>query len=290
MKKYLLIIPLFMAVACDLVVDVDIPIEEQKLTLNSFFIQDSVWTAKLSLSRHILDEANFKTVDDGLVVIFEQGNPVDTLFSEGNGIYSADSKPVPGRSYEIKVISPAHGSVRSRSYLPEAVAINNMEMEIPQDLSVDDPKISIRFQLKDRAQETNYYQVLLTMERRYKNHFSGEEMIAHQTVPLESNDPVIANTNDNNSEGFFFKDALFDGKEISLSLKAPYWGAGNEGMKLIFYLRTLSEDFYKYKITSRLRNSTSGDPFAQPVNVYTNVENGFGIFGGFSQSVFVYQK
>ncbi|MBK6525335.1 MAG: DUF4249 family protein [Crocinitomicaceae bacterium] len=25
---------------------------------------------------------------------------------------------------------------------------------------------------------------------------------------------------------------------------------------------------------------TAGDPFAQPVQVYSNVENGFGIFGG----------
>lgn len=288
MKKLILIVSLLTATACDLIVDVDIPIEVQRLTLNAFFIQDSVWTAQLSLNRHILDDAYFNPVDDGLIVIYEQSNPVDTLLSEGNGIYTTDSRPMPGKSYEIVATSPAYGTVRSQSYLPEAVPINNMEMEMPQDLSANDPKISIQFQLKDPEPETNYYQVMLVMERSYKNPYSGEEMISHQTVPLESNDPAI--DNDNNSEGFLFKDTLFDGKEISLSLKAPYWGAGAEGMKLIFYLRTLSEDFYRYKITSQLQNSTSGDPFAQPVSVYTNVKNGFGIFGGFSQSVFVYEK
>lgn len=291
MKKLILIISLLTATACDLIVDVDIPIEEQKLTLNAFFTQDSVWTAHLSLNRHILDDAYFKTVDDGLVVIYEQGNAVDTLLSEGNGIYTADSRPVPGRSYEIQAISPAHGTVRSRSYLPETVPITNMEIEVPPDRSVADPKISFRFQFKDPAQETNYYQLSLTSERHYKNSGTGEEVIQYSYVPIESNDPVLANSSNSDNEGIFFKDTMFDGKEISLALKAPYWGAFfAEEVKLILYLRTLSEDSYRYKVTSKLQKSASGDPFAQPVSVYTNVENGFGIFGGFSQSIFIYQK
>jgi hypothetical protein len=31
---------------------------------------------------------------------------------------------------------------------------------------------------------------------------------------------------------------------------------------------------------------TSGDPLAQPVNAYNNIQNGFGIFAGYSASVY----
>lgn len=289
MKTYLFIILLCFTSACEMIVDVDVPIEEPKMTLNSFIIQDSVWTAKLSLNRHILEESDFKTVDDGLIVIYAEGNPLDTLAHEDNGMYIADSKPGPG-SYEIRVTSPRYGSARSQSYLPTGVGIDDIGIKMPEDPKAGGSKISIRFNMKDPAMETNYYQVLLYTEDKYIHHMTGQEIINYRPMRLESNDPAIANENLNTGEGLFFKDVLFNGKNISMALEAPYWRHNDKKIKLFFYLRTLSEDFYKYKITSLLQNHTSGDPFAQPASVYTNIENGFGIFAGFSQSVFLYQE
>ena len=47
-------------------------------------------------------------------------------------------------------------------------------------------------------------------------------------------------------------------------------------------LRTLSEDQYRYQRTRILQEFSEGDPFSEVVPVYTNVENGFGIFAGYS--------
>jgi len=55
-------------------------------------------------------------------------------------------------------------------------------------------------------------------------------------------------------------------------------------------LRTVSEDFYKYKITGSVHDNSSDNPFAQPVNVYKNIDNGFGIFAGYSESNFTIGK
>ena len=41
------------------------------------------------------------------------------------------------------------------------------------------------------------------------------------------------------------------------------------------HVRTISEDFYSYKITGSLHDNSSDNPFAQPVNVYKNIDNGF---------------
>lgn len=289
MKKYSLILLLMGAAGCDLVVDVDMPIEQQKLTLNSFFIQDSVWSAKLTLNRHVLDEGEFKIVDDGFVVVYDQGIPLDTLISKGNGIYRGGSSPSPGESYEIRATSASHGSVRGQSYIPNAVAIDTLEIEILPSSTAYETRISIRLQLEDPGNEVNYFQVLFAVEQTYTDQITGEETIFRQPVPLESNDPAALSADTYNREGVFFKDISFNGKRVSLPLESRLWNFGTEEVKLIFYLRTLSEDFYKYKITSSLQNETSGDPFAQPVSVYTNIENGFGIFAGFSQSIFVYQ-
>ena len=59
---------------------------------------------------------------------------------------------------------------------------------------------------------------------------------------------------------------------------------------MFVYLISASEDYFRYKRTYSLQEESSGDPFAQPVNVYNNIENGFGIVAGYSEDVFVYKK
>ncbi len=47
-------------------------------------------------------------------------------------------------------------------------------------------------------------------------------------------------------------------------------------------LRTLSSDQYHYLRTLQLQEFNEGDSFSEVVPVYNNIENGFGIFAGYS--------
>lgn len=289
MKKYSIIGMVLIFAGCELVVDVNVPVEKPTLTLNAFMIQDSVWSARLSLSRHILDETPYQTVTDGVVVVYHNGAPADTLTGDGTGLYVGDGIPVPGETYEIRAES-AYGSVWSTSYLPLPAAISNVEVDIPANAGGNEPKINFRLHMKDRPEEKNFYQVLLIIARTQRNHQTGQEVTHKFPAYISSKDPAIESENGDSFGGVYFKDVLFDGKEITLPLESDYWGIGSGPVKLIFFLRTVSEDYYRYKTTAMLQNETSGNPFAQPVGVYNNIQNGFGIFGGFSQSVFEYEK
>lgn len=278
---------------CELIVDVNVPVEKPALTLNAFMVQDSLWTAHLSLSRHILNDDPYPPVDNGFVVIHHQGAPVDTLESTGDGWYIGGSVPLAGEAYEISATTATHGTVRSSSYIPLPVEISGVEVEIPQTSGgsgSSEENISMRLRMRDRPGEKNYYQVLLMIERKSRDWNTGQERLMRHLVHVSSQDPSIDYENVDSYEGIYFKDVLFEGKEVNLSLRANYWEVGSAKGKLIFLLRTISEDYYRYKTTALLQNETSGDPFAQPVGVYNNIENGFGIFGGFSQSVFEYEK
>jgi hypothetical protein len=294
MRKYIaIIIMATLCSGCELVVDVNVPVEKPVLTLNAFMIQDSVWTAQLSLSRHILDEEPHAPVADGFVAMYHHGVPVDTLQTNGDGWYMGNSMPVAGETYEIRATTDTHGTVRSTSYIPLPVEIIGVEVDIPQTSGGSgsmEEKIQMRLRMKDRPGEKNFYQVLLMVERKGRDWNTGQERLMRRLVQLNSKDPSLDNENVDSQEGIYFKDVLFDGKEVNLSLESGYWAIGSAPGKLIFLLRTISEDYYRYKTTAQLQNETSGDPFAQPVGVYNNIENGFGIFSGFSQSAFEYEK
>lgn len=293
MKKYSFIGMVMLFAGCELVVDVDVPVEPPVLTLNAFMIQDSVWSAQLSLSRHILDDTDYQPVTDGVVVMYQGDHAVDTLAGDGNGLYMGDSAPVPGETYEIRAVSATYGSVRSTSYVPQPVEIGSVEIDLPDGPGpggsfVD--KFFIKLRMKDRAGEKNFYQITAFVEQKWLDPRTGQSQITQRMLLMSSKDPSIDNENVGSSEGIFFRDLLFDGREITLSLESEYWQIQGGPARLHFFLRTISEDFYRYKTTALLQNETSGNPFAQPAGVYNNIENGFGIFGGFSQSVFVYEK
>ncbi len=43
---------------------------------------------------------------------------------------------------------------------------------------------------------------------------------------------------------------------------------------------------YLYRRSIDDYENAQGDPFAEPVQVYSNIENGYGIFAGFSKSTY----
>ena len=54
--------------------------------------------------------------------------------------------------------------------------------------------------------------------------------------------------------------------------------------EIFVQLKSVSEDYFNYFNTVSLQSWTSGDPFSEPVQVYSNVQDGFGIFAGYQSS------
>jgi hypothetical protein len=282
MKNYFLILFLVVLFGCELIVDVDVPFEHPQLTLNSFFSPDSLWSANLSLNRHILnDSSSFERLGNGVIVIFNEGQPVDTLIHQGNGLYSSDTgKPQVGINYEISATTPDHGMVMSRSIIPAPAPIVRAEITETDPNPDDGNNAKLKITFQDNGAETNYYQILVEEEYEFYDYSMDKIHTTRFRIHLESEDPAIRDEQFNWSEGILLKDVLFNGREIEFSFNTYV----NNFNNVAILLRTVSEDYYNYKSTFQLQDETSGDPFAQPVNVHNNIENGFGIFAGFSES------
>jgi hypothetical protein len=289
LRRYYSILFIVLLAGCDLVVDVDIPIEKRTLVLNSFFNPDSVWEAKVSLNRHILDEAGFPYVDDAEVIVFDGEIPMDTLQHDSLGYYKSDrASAIPGKLYTLRASAPGYGNVESSSSCPENVAVEFSPIEESVgEFGEQVYNFSVTF--TDPAGE-NFYQIMAIGEYRFTNPQTGQGFVGRNVIRTWSDDEGIDDGQIANGEGFFFPDVLFNGDRFTVNVKmAPNrWNA--QQSKHFIYFRTLSKDYYKYKITSLLQDFTSGDPFAQPVKVYNNITNGFGIFAGYSQNVIVFEE
>lgn len=50
-------------------------------------------------------------------------------------------------------------------------------------------------------------------------------------------------------------------------------------------IKLFSTDYHYYQYHTSIENYQSGDPFAEPSRIYSNVENGYGVFAGYQKSV-----
>lgn len=283
--RIIISISLLVFAACEMVVDVNIPIEKPKLVVNAFFNPDSVWTASLSWSRHILDNWTFfeESWNAQVSILDEQGVLVTTLQSKGRGNFVSDQKPEVGKQYIINVKVPDQELVFATAKAIGAVPISNVTID-----TLSEGELAINVTIKDPI-ETNYYQLHLTTEeiRKYQRWDTKEWVIDTLTM----NYPLYQSTSNLTGEtsNAFISDLKFNGKEITIEV-TTYNPWRNQLLKASIVLTNASVEFYKYNNTRDLQRSTQGDPFAQPVQVYNNIVNGVGIFAGYANSYFVIKE
>ncbi len=280
--RIIISISLLVFAACEMVVDVNIPIEKPKLVVNAFFNPDSVWTASLSWSRHILDRKPFieEAGKAQVSILDEKGVLVTTLKNKGRGNFVSDQKPEVGKQYTINVKVPDQELVFSTAKAIGAVPISNVTID-----TLSEGELAINVTIKDPI-ETNYYQLHLTTEeiRKYQRWDTKEWVIDTLTMSY----PLYQTTSDLTGETSqaFISDTKFNGKEITIEV-TTYNPWRNQLLTASVVLTNASEAFYKYHNSRTLQSNTQGDPFAQPVQVYNNIVNGVGIFAGYADSYYI---
>jgi hypothetical protein len=268
-------------ISCEMVSDVNVPAEEPKITLNATFVPDSVFNVKLSSSQYILSMAPIQPISKAKVFVFENGNLYDTLTERTPGKYISlrNRKSEKGKSYKIQVQAEGFETVESQSYIPEEVQLKDVKYIQRQGYSemYGSYNSVIEATIVDPGTEKDNYEFKLFVEQHWTNHQTQETMVSVRSVGIFIDDPALGE-----SQNVIFNDSYFNGKEIKIHIKV-YSSFSSTKTKFLLRARKLSNELYKYKITSELQSEGDGDPFAQPVTVFNNVTNGFGIFGGYSQ-------
>ena len=75
---------------------------------------------------------------------------------------------------------------------------------------------------------------------------------------------------------FTLDDRIGDGQEFTVSTFFDF----KPGASLICTVYRLTEEAWRYFETASLSADANGNPFANPVTIYSTVEGGFGVFTG----------
>lgn len=281
-----------MSISCEKIIEIDIPESERKIVVNGLLNPDSVVKINLSRSLSILENNEFVYLENAQVRLSENGTDLGLLSNTGSGFYVLSGYyPNPGSEYYLQVEYPGLQTVTALAELKDPVDFSEIDTTSTTD-EWGGGELRISFDFDDPAEE-NFYSISVTATHKVFDYFTFSYLDSLVTYPvyfsfIEEGEGIQNRLVQEGATTYFgskafFSDALFNGKKMDVDISiSKYSFFDADTVSLDVSLEHISKPYYLYAVSSGNYDRSSGNPFAEPVSVYTNVENGLGIFSGYS--------
>ena len=265
--------------------------------VNSFFSDNQPFIIKTSNTVSVFDTARYSSVKGFEGKLYEDGEPVGDFTFQDAYIRDGIPSEIP-EGYTVKDFTMKQGKeyrfelkrgnevISGSDIIPEVVPFTLTEIgEVDDEYDIDYKGIQYTLNFKDKPDEENFYVVAYNLT---EFHDENDELGWTQAGGwMQTDDPAIEF--DYYHQGimhgggrFIFSDNYFDGREYSLPISFFVGHRGERRKRLNIYLLSVSRQYYLYVTTSLKQLKNNEDYYAEPTTVYNNIENGFGIFAGFS--------
>jgi hypothetical protein len=267
-----LILIAFILAACEKEANIKLPDTQPKLSV-SCFISDSTDIIKATVywSKPVFNNTDtLPEYPSNLTVTISVNGQTDTLlYNTEWSTYELSTDDFPlnaGVEYTLRVQAPNGETARAKTIIPTQKAII-ADKSVSFTSSVDQYNNIIetyryRITLNDISANEEFYRIMY-----YNDYFIPD-------VPDEFN--VASNM----GELFVSDNNLVDGK-IYTDNEVKFYGTSANISARYAYVIHGSEEYYRFH--KSLSNYGYDNPFAEPTIVFSNVENGLGVFAGFNQ-------
>lgn len=274
-------------------VQIDLPQRDSRLVVGSLFSEQREFSLYLRSTENIL-EGYKGIVPQAEILLYEDGAIKDTLDYD-SGAYRSEVFPQRGRNYAISIDVEEFENVMATSFIPkEPVILSTSKIDsiyTRDEYIVDQFNITIQ----DNPNEHNFYG--MSQEFLVFDEFGQEVDKVRVAYDEVINDPVLQDEGLLDAEPNFlvFDDRHFDGEAYKMQINHLSLWSGfytrNAGKKivLITYFRAITEDHYNYLrslvLHEESKYSDIWEGSGEPVQLFTNIEGGYGIFTGYSQVI-----
>lgn len=291
----------------DLEIDVELEKQPSKLVVHSilkpfsFSSNNQLLTVEVQRTTPFDENKREVVIPDAIVTLSKNNCVLDTLiFNDSLKTYlipynSINKYPKQDDIFKLQVEKEGFETVTSKTIIPKKVEINNSKI-IPIAYFDDNerPYSEASFEFTDPINEINYYEVIISDITELENTFF-ELSTSNKIITSESYYPSLLEFDKPKPKSLLFSDKIINGKTVNINCYylTPYMI--NEGVPKVIshyitiHLRNVTKEYYKYKTTalqlyySLEENILYGS--GEPVNIYSNIKNGYGLFGSYNYDV-----
>lgn len=288
MKRFIYVSILLSFISC--LDNVEIKTDEfnPNIVVNTIICPGDTSVGYLSYSRPSTANPQIVDIKEAYFNIFDSiGNSFPFRYSDKNYCFKSNLMPLNGQTYQLKVLVEGFDTVSSETTIPYPVKINNIQLKTIYGESNLEDFLQVSTSFKDSFGSKNYYFFKVEMRGIHANseYYQDVSFIYNWKI----DDPILGIADKFYSPRILvFDDDLIDGLDYtihfdiyasSLSLVESY-----DSLVVIPKLYSVSPEFYFYCESLNKQKEASNSPFVEPVKVYNNIKNGFGIFAGISVS------
>jgi len=289
MKLYIYILLAISMFSCRKEIEYKGDAQDSFLIINGLIDNDSTIKVRLSKSRPAIGEQNIGPTDitaSASLILTDNSTGETFTSNEVNslGEYAFSTIAKTGHSYSVSVShTDFKTAYSSNTIVPIVVPIINCDTSSVLYANEYSRFKKVDFSFVDPEIDNRYFIQVFSIDS------SGVE----ENIWIESNGTINL-SDDVSGSGLLFKDVSFNNttKNVSLTFYASYHydqityaNLNEKSYKIV--LNSLSKEAYNY-ILSVNKSMNSNDIFSEPVKVYTNITNGFGIFGAVTKSVVIF--
>ena len=297
------------------IVTLDIPPQKSVIVLNCLLEPEIPFMIGISNSIPALGTTNpTKSVKNAQITLKADGVEITDIFLDsmlnidpnGMQVYeyvyrTLNTKPVAGKTYTINVSLAGFEPVNATYTMPESAVISNVVVERNARTVNNIDYNRITFVIQDVAAQKNYYALkvdtkiidTVTNEGRgsyFYDYFTRDLSVRenYETDPIGGGtDETVLGVRYYNAA--LFTDSKFDGKNktIEFFMQTESFDRNNTGSGIPTEQKFLelvvdgySIESYRYILQIEKQARVSGSPFADPVQITTNINGGLGIFAG----------
>lgn len=207
-------------------------------------------------------------------------------------------RPLPGDRITLNVAAEGYADAGAEVEMPARVRLEILGKEVlyskvsvVYDEWVEsglDTIMRIRMKLVDPPGVANYYRLKVRSMADYTAVTPDETIEGYlQNDVFTSSDVIFQDERLVKRYGGWpagfsnvFDDHLFDGKEYECFVETRMPGENNP--RVVVELQSITRDFYNYLKSVMLYRITDRDSYTESIQIYSNVDGGYGILGGLS--------
>lgn len=318
-----LICLLTLLAACEKSIEFDGPVTEPMLVINAVVQSDTTLEVQVTESRFFLVSQNtFNRVRNATVALFVNGSFRENCPHLGDGRYVSSYRFAEGDLIRLSVSSPGFQPVSAETHLPHRPLIERIDTSVTitdaypttngyyddrgQFMDLDTvgwtihSQITVTLTFKDNEHQADYYRLVVKRKRNYGGDtFYEQAMFTKDDIVFGETGTDMEDLIDVGNINYYgtFTDELINGRSYPLTFSVYEWfhishedylngrltnDDGQDDEPYLVELQALDRNYYLYLVTTSAYDPYN--PFAEPVQIHTNVENGIGILGGYAGS------
>jgi hypothetical protein len=221
---------------------------------------------------------------DAVIELKEEGKPSLFLRHIGNGIYITDLKPTTGAKYSVEISIPGYPTLEATTIVPIRPEVKYIKGSLKPKEEIKSRYSSVpfypyAFEINDKPGLNRYW--VYSMEKYTSNNYKWELRSMYYGPDFIQYDDFNKETDATFLNGFYF---LFYLRILDSGIGSNLFQVNEEcpiDKYYNYFFMDVDIHYDKYLKSTIKQSLNDGDNllFNEPVQIYSNMKNGLGIFG-----------